>query len=121
MLAARFGIHFNYDDYHKVTGSNFSMGAFTMTAQDAIFKRTSKIYIKELSTLQLTPPAKAHFTDSGNVIMAVSRVGKGTVFAVGDPWFYNEYTDGRKLPADFENYNAARDLVQWLLQQARMN
>ncbi len=121
MLAARFGIHFNYDDYHKVTGSNFSMGAFTMTAQDAIFKRTTKIYIKELSTLQLTPPAKAHFTDNGNVIMAVSRVGKGTVFAVGDPWFYNEYTDGRKLPADFENYNAARDLVQWLLAQARMN
>ena len=120
-LAARFGIHFNYDDYHKVTGSNFAMGAFTMTAQDAIFKTTSKIYIKELSTLQLTPPAKPHFTDNGNVIMAVSRVGKGTVFAVGDPWFYNEYTDGRKLPADYENYNAARDLVQWLLQQARMN
>jgi unsaturated rhamnogalacturonyl hydrolase len=121
VLAARFGIHFNYDDYHKVTGSNFAMGAFTMTAQDAIFKRTTKIYIKELSTLRLTPPATAHFTDNGNVIMAVSRVGKGTVFAVGDPWFYNEYTDGRKLPADFENYNAARDLVQWLLQQARMN
>lgn len=115
MLAARFGIHFNYDDYHKVTGSNFSMGAFTITAQDAIFKRTSKIYIKELSTLQLTPPAKAYFKDNGNVIMAVSSVGKGTVFAVGDPWFYNEYTDGRRLPADFENYNAARDLVQWLL------
>jgi unsaturated rhamnogalacturonyl hydrolase len=120
-LAARFGIHFNYDDYHKVTGNNFAMGAFTMTAQDAIFKTTSKIYIKELSTLQLTPPAKPHFTDNGNVIMAVSRVGKGTVFAVGDPWFYNEYTDGRKLPADYENYNAARDLVQWLLQQAHMN
>jgi len=47
--------------------------------------------------------------------MAVARVGKGAVFAVGDPWFYNEYTDGRKLPADFDNYNAARDLAQWLL------
>jgi unsaturated rhamnogalacturonyl hydrolase len=50
--------------------------------------------------------------------MAIARVGKGTVFAVGDPWFYNEYTDGRKLPADYENYNAARDWVQWLLLQA---
>jgi len=44
-------------------------------------------------------------------------VGNCRVFAVGDPWFYNEYTDGRKLPAIYENYNAARDLVQWLLQQ----
>lgn len=117
-LAGRFGIHFNFDDYHKVTGSQFEMGAFTMTVQDAIFPTTKKIYIKELSTLKLDGPAKPHFTDNGNVIMAVARVGKGTVFAVGDPWFYNEYTDGRKLPADFENFNAARDLTQWLIRQA---
>jgi len=120
-LAARFGIQFNFDDYHKVTGNQFEMGAFdrvSMTAQDAIFPNTKKIYIKELSTLSLSGPAKAVFTDAGHTIMAVARVGKGSVFAVGDPWFYNEYTDGRKLPADFENYNAARDLAQWLLQQA---
>jgi unsaturated rhamnogalacturonyl hydrolase len=116
-LAAKFGIQFNYDDYHKVTGNNYEMGAFTLPARDTIFKTTNKIYIKELSTLQLSPPAKPYFRDNGHVIMAVSNVGKGRVFAVGDPWFYNEYTDGRKLPADYENYNAARDLVQWLLQQ----
>lgn len=118
-LAEKFGIHFNFDDYHKVTGSQFEMGAFTMTVQDAIFPATTKIYIKELSTLKLSGTARAHFTDNGNVIMAVAKIGKGTVFAVGDPWFYNEYTDGRKLPADFENYNAARDLTQWLIRQAR--
>ncbi|HWB91130.1 MAG TPA: glycoside hydrolase family 88 protein, partial [Puia sp.] len=110
-LAERFGVHFNFDCYHKVTGSQYAMGAFTMTVQDAIFKSTHKIYIKELSTLKLSGPAKPTFTDAGNVIMAVAKVGKGTVFAVGDPWFYNEYTDGRKLPADYENYNAARDLA----------
>ena len=117
-LAARFGIHFNFDCYHKVTGNHFEMGAFTMTGQDGIFKTSNKIYIKELSTLQLTGPAKPVFTDAGNNIMAVAQVGKGTVFAVGDPWFYNEYTDGRKLPADFENYNAAHDLARWLLGRA---
>ncbi|HVS97340.1 MAG TPA: glycoside hydrolase family 88 protein [Puia sp.] len=117
-LAARFGIHFNFDCYHKVTGNKFGMGAFTMTGQDGIFKNTKKIYIKELSTLQLTGPAKPVFTDGGNHIMAVARLGKGTVFAVGDPWFYNEYTDGRKLPADFENYHAATDLARWLLERA---
>ena len=117
-LAARFGIQFNYDCYHKVTGNQFDMGAFTMTVQDSIFKTSKKIYIKELSTLHLSGPAKPVFTDAGHTIMAVARVGKGTVFAVGDPWFYNEYTDGRKLPPDFENYNAARDLAQWLLRSA---
>ena len=119
-LAAHFGIQFNFDDYHKVTGNQYEMGAFTMTAQDGIFTNTKKIYIKELSTLSLSSPAKPVFTDAGHNIMAVARVGKGTVFAVGDPWFYNEYTDGRKLPADFENYNAARDLAQWLLAQAKL-
>jgi unsaturated rhamnogalacturonyl hydrolase len=118
-LAERFGIHFNFDCYHKVTGNQFEMGAFTMTGQDGIFRNTKKIYIKELSTLRLAGPAKPVFTDAGNNIMAVARVGKGTVFAVGDPWFYNEYTDGRKLPADFENYNAAQDLAKWLLAQSR--
>lgn len=116
-LTSRFGIRFNFDDYHKVTGSQFEMGAFTMTGQDGIFTNTKKIYIKELSTLTLSGPAKPIFTDAGHQIMAVARVGKGRVFAVGDPWFYNEYTDGRKLPADFENYHAARDLAQWVLEQ----
>jgi len=123
-LAARFGIQFNFDDYHKVTGNQYEMGAFAMMGQDAtfptnryIFTSTNKFYIKELSTLKLSGPAKAHFTDNGNVIIATAKVGKGTVFAVGDPWFYNEYTDGRKLPADFENYNAARDVTQWLIKQ----
>jgi unsaturated rhamnogalacturonyl hydrolase len=118
-LTEKFGIHFNFDDYHKVTGDQFEMGAFTMTGQEGIFKTAKKIYIKELSTLKLSGTATPLFTDSGKVIMAVARVGKGTVFAVGDPWFYNEYTDGRKLPADFENFNAARDLTQWLIRQAK--
>jgi len=118
-LAEKFGIHFNWDCYHKVTGNQYEMGAFTMTVQDAIFRTTRKIYIKELSTLKLSDPAKPYYTDNGNVIMATAKIGKGTVFAVGDPWFYNEYTDGRKLPADFDNYNAARDLAQWLIGQAR--
>jgi mannose-6-phosphate isomerase-like protein (cupin superfamily) len=50
--------------------------------------------------------------------MAVSKFGKGTVFALGDPWLYNEYVDGRKLPADFQNFAAANDLSVWLLKQA---
>ena len=116
-LPEKFGIHFNEDSRNKVIGHEYATGAFNITVQDAIFKTTKKIYIKEISTLKLSNPAKAHFSDGHDIIMAVSKVGKGTVFAVGDPWFYNEYLDGRKLPAEYENFHAARDLVKWLLQQ----
>jgi len=76
-----------------------------------------KIYIKELSTLKIQQPAKAVLSKEGNIIMVVAKYGKGTVFALGDPWLYNEYTDGRKLPKEFENYKAAEELVQWLIKQ----
>jgi len=39
--------------------------------------------------------------------------------AVGDPWLYNEYVDGRKLPAEYPNYKAATDLAKWLLDQSK--
>jgi unsaturated rhamnogalacturonyl hydrolase len=37
------------------------------------------------------------------------------VFAVDDPWLYNEYYDARKLPAGFENGKAGKNLFRWLL------
>lgn len=119
LLSEKFGIHFNENSRNHVTGNQFEMGAFSLTGQDDIFKTTKKIYIKELSTLRLNGPAKPHFKEGGDVIMAVAKVGRGTVFAVGDPWFYNEYLDGRKLPPVYENYHAATDLVKWLLQQSK--
>jgi len=127
-LAETFGIHFNLDDRNQVTGNNYEQGAFTMTGTGSdvrppaewIFKTTHKIYIKELSTLKLTGPARPVFTDKGDVIMAVAKIGKGTVFAVGDPWFYNEYLDGRKLPAEYENFQAATDLVKWITTEIKL-
>jgi len=117
-LAGKFGIHFNENCINKVTGTHYETGAFVIKPSDTIFKTSKKIYIKELSGITISKPAKAHFiNDNGDVVMAIARSGKGTVFAVGDPWFYNEYLDGRKLPAEYENYNAASDLVKWLLQQ----
>src|SRR3989440_200222 len=86
--------------------------------RNPIFKFAKRLYLKEISTFALTPPAKSVFDDKGDVIMAVAKVGRGTVFAVGDPWFYNEYLDGRKLPSTFDNYQAARDLTRWLITQS---
>jgi unsaturated rhamnogalacturonyl hydrolase len=121
-LPEKFGMHFNENSINHVTGNQFEMGALYMQSADAIFKTSKKVYIKELATLSLKDPAKAAYKNSaGDVIMATAKVGKGTVFAVGDPWFYNEYLDGRKLPMEFENYKAASDLVKWLLKQSGSN
>jgi unsaturated rhamnogalacturonyl hydrolase len=75
--------------------------------------------LKEVSTLRLSSPARPLLQDSGDTVMAVAKFGRGTVFAVGDPWLYNEYTDGRRLPAEYDNYQAAVDLSRWLVQQTR--
>lgn len=117
ILMAKFGMRFNEDSRNRVKGLNFQQGAINIPPGNEIFKTAKKVYIKELSTLNVTPPAHSALTDKGDVIVAVAKYGKGTVFAVGDPWFYNEYTDGRKLTPDFDNFKAANDFVKWLVKQ----
>ncbi len=116
-LAEKFGIHFNEDHRNMVPGSKYEVGTFNIKSGDPIFKTAKTLYLKEICTQKLSAPAKAIFSDNGDVIMSVSKVGKGTVFALGDPWVYNEYVDGRKLPASLENYKGAEDLVRWLIAQ----
>ncbi|MDQ1148519.1 glycoside hydrolase family 88/105 protein [Sphingobacterium zeae] len=117
MLAQKFGITFNEDSRNRVKGNEFQTGAIPIPKGNIVFPNTSKIYIKEISTLQVKAPAQALIQDHGDTIIATAKYGKGTVFAIGDPWLYNEYTDGRKLPKEYENFTAANDLVQWLFKQ----
>ena len=56
-------------------------------------------------------------TKDGDVIIATAKFGKGKCLLLAIPWLYNEYVDGRKLPAEYENYKAAEDLVKWLLKK----
>ncbi len=114
-LAKNFGIYFNEDSRNDVKGNDFDIGKFDVFPDHPIFKDVKKIYLKEISTLKLSGGAKPVLTDKDDVIMASSKLGKGFVFAVGDPWLYNEYIDNHKLPAGFENYKAARNLFAWLL------
>jgi len=118
-LAEHFGIHFNEDSRNDVVGKNYDEGAFTNLPDVPIFDRVRKIFLKGISTLQINDPAVAELTDSHDVIMASCHFGKGFVFAVGDPWFYNEYMDHRKLPGEFDNSRAARNLFEWLLSKAK--
>ena len=84
-----------------------------------VFKEPYKMYLKEISVMKVKAPAKALVKKEDDIVIATAKYGKGTVFAVGDPWLYNEYVDGRKLPAEYPNYKAATDLVKWLLAQSK--
>jgi len=118
LLAEKFGMHFNADSKNRVQGNNFEQGAIVIPSNHSIFRTARKVYIKELSTITSKAPSTIVLKNNDDNIIAVAKYGKGTVLAVGDPWFYNEYLDGRKLPAEYENYAAADDLVKWLLKQA---
>jgi unsaturated rhamnogalacturonyl hydrolase len=116
-LAKQFGVQFNKDSRNRVQGNNYVTGKIMVPLGHPIFPNARQLFLKEISTLSISPPAGAVVEDNGDVIMAVAKLGRGTVFAVGDPWLYNEYVDGRRLPPEFDNYKAAKDLSRWLIQQ----
>jgi unsaturated rhamnogalacturonyl hydrolase len=116
-LAEVFGVRFTDKSINMVKNDVFEQGVVLPGNNNPIFKTTKKMYLKEVSALELHSPKNANAVKDGDVIIATAKAGKGTVFVVGDPWLYNEYLDGRKLPAEYENYKAAEDLVKWLLKQ----
>ncbi|HEX8499977.1 MAG TPA: DUF4350 domain-containing protein [Pyrinomonadaceae bacterium] len=118
-LAREFGVQFNKDSRNRVQGNNFHEGKITVPAGHSIFKTARTLYLKEVATLNVSKPAEVVLSHDGFNVIAVAKHGRGTVFAVGDPWLYNEYVDGRKLPAEYENYKAAQDLSRWLLERSR--
>jgi unsaturated rhamnogalacturonyl hydrolase len=119
ILSEKFGVHFNEDNFNLVEGKQFEQGRVNVDKDNPVLKTAGKLYIKELATLLVSSPATTVLGKAGINIAAIARYGKGSVFIIGDPWLYNEYIDGRKLPADFENFKAAEDLVKWSLMQVR--
>ena len=114
-LASQFGMIFNHVTLHPVSGTEWEMGACINLPDHPLFKGVSKIYIKEVSDINLTGTAKPILTENGKVLMAENKYGKGYVFAIGDPWIYNEYIDHDRLPESFENRKAAENLTDLLL------
>jgi hypothetical protein len=116
-LAEKFGIHFNNDLVNHVKDDkHFEDGAIIVSPYNEILPTAHKIFMKDICSLTVTDPATPALQKGDAVIIAIRRYGRGTVVAVGDPWLYNEYTNGR-LPKDFENDKAANDLAQYLMQQ----
>jgi unsaturated rhamnogalacturonyl hydrolase len=118
-LSERFGIHFNAVLRNHVIGEDYAAGALMIPAGTGVFERPHRAYMKDTSTMSVKAPAKAAVVDRGDVMIAVARYGKGRVFAVVDPWVYNEYTDRRnQLPVEYDNFDAAIDLAGWAVRSS---
>ena len=128
-LATKFGITFHKDIRNAPipTHAQMGLGIFTVFPDHPIFQGVHMIYMKEICTLGVTPPATALLTapkqsneggSGADVIMATCHYGKGLVFAVGDPWIYNEYIDVKTAKFAVQNRLAGENLVKWLLSAA---
>jgi unsaturated rhamnogalacturonyl hydrolase len=117
VIAEKFGMHFNSVLRKHVIGTNWEQGKVVLDGNGPIFHHPRTIYVKDVCTISLKAPAVSVLKEGDDTFMATAKYGKGTVYAFVDPWLYNEYTDGRKLPAEYENYAGGVELVRWLLQQ----
>jgi len=117
LLADKFGLHFNNALTHHVINNDIRMGRIDLSEPKEPFRSAHVIYMKDTCSITLTKGAAPLLTFNGDVLMATAKYGKGSVVAVADPWLYNEYTDGRILPAEYDNFDAGKELVHWLLQQ----
>ena len=117
MIAEKFGMHFNSVLRKHVIGTNWEQGKVMLDGSGPIFHHPHTIYVKDVCTISAKAPATPVLKEGDDIFMATAKYGKGTVFAFVDPWLYNEYTDGRKLPAEYQNYAGGVELVRWLLEQ----
>ena len=116
-ISNNFGIHFNSILRKHVVGTNWEQGKITIDGNGSIFHHPHTIYVKDVCTISVSGPARAVLAEGPDIFIATAKYGKGTVYAMVDPWLYNEYTDGRKLPAVYDNFAAGNELVRWVLEQ----
>jgi len=120
LLADKFGIHFDDVLHHHILGEHVEDGRMPVSPDGVLFHQPHTLYVKDTCAISLRGQAVALFRDRGDVVMATAKYGRGAVFAAVDPWLYNEYTDGRKKPViynQFDNFAGGKEFVQWLLQQ----
>jgi unsaturated rhamnogalacturonyl hydrolase len=115
ILSEKFGIQFTNESINMVKGVEYEMGAAYPVQPNEVLKFGTKIFVKDISAIKLTGAAKAIAVSNEQVVAAIASYGKGKVIAIGDPWLYNEYVDGRKLPKSFQNFEAMQQLVNWTL------
>jgi len=117
ILAEHFGMHFNSVLRNAVDGDKYEMGQIDVSGDGPVFHSPHKLFMKEICTLTLKQPATQIWQNKGDTMLALAHYGKGTVVGFVDPWLYNEYTDGRKLPLSYDNLAGGSEYVRWLLEQ----
>jgi unsaturated rhamnogalacturonyl hydrolase len=118
-LTDSFGLHFNPVLRNQEIGDDYANTMVGIPAgAGGIFKHAHKALMKETCSLTVSAPGKVVVMDKGDAMLAISRLGRGEVFASVDPWLYNEYTDGRKLPLGEDNFAAGLELTHWLVAEA---
>lgn len=116
-IGDKFGIHFNSVLRKHVIGANWEQGRIDIDGKGPVFHHPYTIFVKDVCTITVSKPARSVLAEGDDNFMATMKYGQGTVIAMTDPWLYNEYTDGRKLPALYDNYAAGKEFVRWILEQ----
>lgn len=115
ILLEKFGVTSTNQSVNMVKGNAFEMGNVFPVKGNGVFTESLKMHLKEVSALAVKAPAVPVATNGTVPVIAKANIGKGKVMIVGDPWLYNEYVDGRKLTKQFQNFQAAQELVNWLI------
>jgi unsaturated rhamnogalacturonyl hydrolase len=105
-LAGRFGLQF-IESKH-VNAQGVSKLKLKGTAENPVFSGGLEFYAVDVAPLAVkNRTAEILLSDNGEDIMAIVRHGKGLVFALGDPWLYNEYigrSDNRRIGENLFRY-----------------
>lgn len=120
-IAEKFGLHFTDLLRKHVIGTQWEQGKVVVDGQGPVFHAPHTLYIKDVCTIEPTKSAKGVETllkEGDDLFMARVKYGKGTVIAFVDPWLYNEYVDGRRLPAEYDNYAGGVEFFRYVLEQA---
>jgi unsaturated rhamnogalacturonyl hydrolase len=120
LLSDRFGLHFDDVLKHHIIGEQVEDGRISVEAGGPLFQQAHTLYMKDTCVISVRGAATPLLRDRGDIVMAMAKYGRGTVFAAVDPWLYNEYTDGRRNPqiyGQFDNFTGGKEVVRWLLEQ----
>jgi unsaturated rhamnogalacturonyl hydrolase len=120
LLADRVGLHFDDVLHHHILGEHIEDGRIPVTAGGALFHHDHTLYMKDTCAITIHGAGTVLLRDRGDIVMAAVKYGRGMVFAAVDPWLYNEYTDGRKNPQiynQFDNFEGGKEVVRWLMEQ----
>ena len=115
-LTGALGVKLTGKNINFVKNDNFPEGDVAIAPDSKIFTKPYKLFIKELVTLEpLNASVRTEAHVNGEAAIVSGKLGKGKFVIVGDPWLYNEYVNGRKLPVEYENFQAGNELIEWLL------